>query len=140
AHACRVCGSKASNGTGQKARSGKIWELSNMQGPHTVLVSCTGAATVYPSSSTWLTLDYLKTGTVSVQSVATTTNAAAQVYSVEWSLDNPSSVANWFSSGSSNNSSNSFYTFTFPISGLTLNLITGTSNTLITTTVLQSAI
>ena len=89
-----------------------------MQGPNTVLASCTGATTVYPTSATWLQLDYLKTGPVSVQSVATTTNAAAQNYRVEWTLDSPSSLANWFSSGSSLNSSHSFYSFTFPISRL----------------------
>lgn len=115
-----------------------------MLGPITVLLSCAGAAIVYPSTGTWIQLDYLKSGTVSVQSVATTTNAAAQVYSVEWSLDALSSLSttthNWFWSGSSYNSSNSFYAFTFPIRSLRVALTSGTSNTLITTSVLQSGI
>lgn len=91
---------------------------------NTVLASCTGATAVYPTSGTWLQLDYLKSGTVSVQSVATTTNAAAQNYR-EWTLDSPSSLANWYSSGSSQNSSHSFYSFSFPIRGLQINLTSG---------------
>ena len=107
-----------------------------MQGPNTVLASCAGAVTVYPMSETWIQLDYLKTGPVSVQSVATTTNAAAQNYRVEWTLDSPSSLASWFSSGGSLNSSHSFYSFAFPIRGLQINLTSATSNTLIQTTVI----
>lgn len=108
-----------------------------MLGP--VVVSVTGTSSSFISSASWVQLDYMKSGYVTVQSVVTTSGAAAQTYNVEYSLDALSSITNWFSTGSSANSSHSFYAFAFPIRCLRLNVTSGTSNTVITTTVIQSA-
>ena len=113
-----------------------------MPGPNTVFASCAGSAVVFPTSGTWIQLDYLKTGPVAVQSVISTSGAGTHKYSVEWSLDAPSTssgATTWYASGSSQNSSNSYYSFTYPIRSLRINLTAATSNTLVTTVVAQSA-
>jgi hypothetical protein len=62
-----------------------------------------------------LQLDYLKYGNVAVQTVVNTTGAGL-TYNVEYSMDSVASASqiNWFSSNSSNNSSNALFSFTFP--------------------------
>jgi len=100
-------------------------------------ISITTAAS---TASTLLQADYQKTGTVSVQNTAVTSGAGGLVYELDWSLDAPSSQTNWFSSGSSNQSSHSLFAFTFPVRSLRVNVTSGTSNMSVVTTVIQSQI
>lgn len=87
-----------------------------------------------------ISLDCLKFGGTAVQVVVNTTGAGL-TYNVEYSLDaltSASSLMNWFSTGSSNLSTNAYVSYAFPIRGMRFNITAGTSNTSLTGTVVQS--
>jgi hypothetical protein len=87
-----------------------------------------------------ISIDALKTGTVTVQSIATTSGAGGLVYRVDYTCDPITSTAiNWFSSNSSNQSTNSIIAFTFPITAVRLAVSSGSSNMSVQSTILQSA-
>ena len=88
-----------------------------------------------------ISVDPLKTGTISLQSVATTSGAGGLVYRIDYTLDLITSTSiNWFSSNSSNNSSNSFYSFSFPLTAVRVAVTSGTSNMSVQTSIAQSAV
>lgn len=104
-----------------------------MFGP--VSVTVTGSV----AYSTAIVLDYLVYGVTSIQTVASST---ATPYNVEWTLDTPlsntTSGLNWFSSGSSALGGNTFFSFSFPMRAVRLNVTSGTSQSTVTMTVIQS--
>lgn len=108
-----------------------------------VIVS-TFASTGGGGYTTPIQLDYNKLTALSVQTVAVTSGQGGLVYNIEYSLDALTSASSvgmtWFSSGSSNLSTNSFVVISTPIRALRTNMTAGTSNMAVTTTVIESFI
>lgn len=94
--------------------------------------------------TTPIQLDYGKMTSLSVQTVVVTSGAGGLNYNVEYSLDALTTSASvgmtWFSTGSSNLSTNSFVVPPTPIRSLRINMTAGTSNMALTGTVLESFI
>jgi hypothetical protein len=86
-------------------------------------------------------LDYNKITSDSVQTVVVTSGAGGLNYNVEYSLDQPSttpSLMTWFSSGSSNLSTNAFISLPTPIRSLRISITAATSNMSLSGTVIES--
>lgn len=103
-----------------------------MMGPVTVTV--TGSVAV----STVIVLDYLRYGQTAVQTVASST---ATTYEIQVTLDTPVTIsgsqATWFSLSTSS-AGNQIQTFATPYRAMRLSVTTGTSQSQVAMTVIQS--
>lgn len=104
-----------------------------MMGP--VSVTVTGSVAL----STVIVLDYLRYGQTAVQTVASST---ATTYEVQVTLDTPTTIsgsvgATWFAVSTST-AGNQTQTFDAPYRAMRLSVTTGTSQSQVTMTVIQS--